>query len=156
MLNFAYGSNLDEAQMISRCESAKFISVASLKEYQIAFTRESKKRGCAVADIVKKKGSEIWGVIYEISEEDSSKLDAREGYSPVREKIENSYNREIIEVFENGNLNKLKKVSIYIAVKQKNPGLPNKQYLNHILRGARHFGLPTDYIQKLELWDTKD
>ena len=156
MLNFAYGSNLDEAQMISRCESAKFISVASLKEYQIAFTRESKKRGCAVADVVKKKGSEVWGVIYEISEEDSSKLDAREGYSPVREKTENSYNREIIEVFENGDLSKPKKVSIYIAVKQKNPGLPNKQYLDYILRGARNFGLPTDYIQRLELWDTKD
>ena len=95
-------------------------------------------------------------MIYEISEEDSSKLDAREGYSPVREKTENSYNREIIEVFENGDLSKPKKVSIYIAVKRENPGLPNKQYLDHILRGARHFGLPTDYIQRLELWDTKD
>ena len=156
MLNFAYGSNLDEAQMISRCKSAKFISVASLKKYQIAFTRESKKRGCAVADVVKKKGSEVWGVIYEISEEDSSKLDAREGYSPVREKIENSYNREIIEVFENGDLSKPKKVSIYIAEKEENPGLPNKQYLDHILRGARHFGLPIGYIQRLELWATKD
>ena len=156
MLSFAYGSNLDETQMISRCKSAKFICIASLKKYQIAFTRKSKKRGCAVADVVKKKGSEVWGVIYEISEEDIGNLDKCEGYSPVREKIENSYNREIIEVFENGDLSKPKKVSIYIAEKGENPGLPNKQYLDHILRGARHFGLPTDYIQRLELWDTKD
>ena len=156
MLNFAYGSNLDKVQITKRCESAKFISIASLKGYQIAFTRKSKIGEYAVADVVKKKDSEVWGVIYEISEEDSSKLDAREGYSPVREKTENSYNREIIEVFENGDLSKPKKVSIYIAEKGENPGLPNKQYLDHILRGARHFGLPTDYIQRLELWDTKD
>lgn len=156
MLNFAYGSNLDKVQFIKRCKSAKFISIASLKGYQIAFTRESKIGEYAVADVVKKKDSEVWGVIYEISEEDSGNLDECEGYIPVREKIKNCYNREIIEVFENGDLSKPKKVSIYIAVKQKNPGLPNKQYLDYILRGARHFGLPTDYIQRLELWDTKD
>ena len=142
--------------MISRCKSAKFISVASLKEYQIAFTRESTSRGCAVADVVKKKGSEVWGVIYEISEEDIGNLDKCEGYIPLQEKKSNCYNRETIEVFENCDLSKPKKVSIYIAVKEENPGLPNKQYLDHILRGARHFGLPTDYIQRLELWDTKD
>ena len=70
--------------------------------------------------------------------------------------LSNCYNREIIEVFENGDLSKPKKVSIYIAVKQENPGLPNKKYLGHIIRGAIHFDLPTDYIQKLKLWNTKD
>ena len=71
MLNFAYGSNLDKVQIIKRCESAKFISIASLKRYQIAFTRESKIGEYAVADVVKKKDSEVWGVIYEISEKDT-------------------------------------------------------------------------------------
>ena len=142
--------------MTSRCESAKFICIASLKEYRIAFTRKSERKKCAVASVVKKKGSEVWGVIYEISEGDSANLGESEGYTSVREKVKNCYNREIIEVFENGDLSKPKKVSIYIAVKQENPGLPNKKYLGHIIKGAIHFGLPTDYIQKLKLWDTKD
>ena len=156
MLNFAYGSNLDKVQFIKRCKSAKFISIASLKGYQIAFTRESKIGEYAVADVVKKKDSEVWGVIYEISEKDCNKLDKFEGYIPEREKRKNCYNREIMEVLENGDPNKLKKVSIYIAVKQENPGLPSKEYLDHILRGARHFGLPPDYIQRLERWETND
>ena len=61
-----------------------------------------------------------------------------------------------MEVLENGDPNKPKKVSIYIAVKQENPGLPSKEYLDHILRGARHFCLPPDYIQRLQRWETND
>jgi gamma-glutamylcyclotransferase (GGCT)/AIG2-like uncharacterized protein YtfP len=86
LLNFAYGSNLDKVQIIKRCKSAKFISIASLKGYQIAFTRKSKIGEYAVADVVKKKDSEVWGVIYKISEKDCSKLDKFEGYIPEREK----------------------------------------------------------------------
>ena len=154
MLNFAYGSNLDKVQIIKRCESAKFISIASLKGYQIAFTRKSKIGEYAVADVVKKKDYEVWGVIYEISRDDCNDLDICEGYKPDREKEKNCYNRKIMEVFEKGDPNKPRKVWIYVAVKEENPGLPSKEYLGHILRGAKHFDLPLDYIQKLEQFET--
>ena len=150
MLNFAYGSNLDEDQMVDRCESAKYIGNACLKGYRLDFTRFSDTRGCAVADVVEEEGSEVWGVIYEISEEDCNKLDGCEGYRPGRAKKENAYNREVIEVFENGDPDRPKEVSIYIANKQTNPGYPSREYQDHILKGARHFNLPESYIEMLE------
>lgn len=113
------------------------------------FTRFSKQRGCAVADVVEGEGSEVWGVIYEISEEGCKELDRCEGYRPSRGRKENAYNREIIEVFENCDSGRPKKVSIYIANKQINPGHPSKEYLDHILKGARHFDLPESYIEML-------
>ena len=58
MLYFAYGSNLDKDQMAVRCTSARYIANACLKEYRLDFTRFSKTRGCAVADVVEEDGSE--------------------------------------------------------------------------------------------------
>jgi len=150
MLNFAYGSNLDEDQMVDRCQSAKYIGHACLKGYRLDFTRFSNERGCAVADVVEEEGSEVWGVIYEIREEDCKELDRYEDYRPGRAKKENAYNREIIEVFENCDPGRPRKVSIYIANKQTNPGHPSKEYLDHILKGARHFDLPGSYIEMLD------
>ena len=155
MLNFAYGSNLDKVQITKRCESAKFISIASLKGYQIAFTRKSKIGEYAVAGVVKKKDSEVWGVIYEISEEDCNELDECEGYLSSTYKDDNAYNREIIEVFENCDLDKPKKVSIYIANQEPNPGRPSKEYLGLILGGARYYDFPESYIEMLEQVKTK-
>ena len=155
MLYFAYGSNLDKDQMVDRCESAKYIGNACLKGYRLDFTRFSDTRGCAVADVVEEDGSEVWGVIYEISEEDCNELDECEGYRLGRAKKENAYNREIIEVFENCDLDKPKKVSIYIANQEPNPGRPSKEYLGLILGGARYYDFPESYIEMLEQVKTK-
>jgi len=52
MLYFAYGSNLDFAQMRDRCPSALFVAIAKLPDHRLAFTRKSIKRACGVADAV--------------------------------------------------------------------------------------------------------
>tara|TARA_B100000315_G_scaffold256349_1_gene302055 strand:- start:1921 stop:2394 length:474 start_codon:yes stop_codon:yes gene_type:complete len=156
MLYFAYGSNLDKAEMARRCKSAKDEGVACLKGYRLDFTRYSANRGGAVADVVEEEGCAVWGVVYEISEEDCRKLDRCEGYDPDRAKGANSYNRKIIEVFEKGNSNKPKKVSIYIANREPDPGLPSQEYLDYILRGARDrcSDFPPSYIEMLEQVET--
>jgi hypothetical protein len=45
MFYFAYGSNLNWAQMWGRCPSASFMEVASLPNHRLAFTRYSSSRG---------------------------------------------------------------------------------------------------------------
>jgi gamma-glutamylcyclotransferase (GGCT)/AIG2-like uncharacterized protein YtfP len=153
MLYFAYGSNLDKDQMARRCQSAAFLNVASLKGYRLAFTRHSNSWDCAVASVLEDENSEVWGVIYEISEEDCKKLDEFEDYQPDRIETKNSYNREIIEVFEKGDPNKPRKAAIYIAVKQKHPGSPSSGYLRLIRDAALFLDFPYSYIQML--WHLK-
>jgi len=41
MLYFAYGSNMDWAQMRSRCRTARFVCVEKLKDHRLAFTRKA-------------------------------------------------------------------------------------------------------------------
>jgi len=48
------------------------------------------------------------------------------------------------------------KAEVYFAVPTENPGLPSRDYRDQILRGAREWGLPQDYIeQDLETIETQ-
>ncbi|MBB3178254.1 ABC transporter substrate-binding protein [Variovorax sp. Sphag1AA] len=64
---FAYGSNMLHDQIGARCPSQKFICVAELPGYRLAFTRYSPKRQCGVADIVPAPGESVWGALFEMS-----------------------------------------------------------------------------------------
>jgi gamma-glutamylcyclotransferase (GGCT)/AIG2-like uncharacterized protein YtfP len=147
MLYFAYGSNLDWTQMKQRCPSARFYSIAVLCGHRLAFTRYSTKRGCGVADAVPEKGSEVWGVVYEISEGDISSLDKSEDYRPGR--AENAYVREEVRVLPDGLDDSPQLVAIYFVCKQPNLFLPGKEYKDLILNGARHWKLPEKYIRSV-------
>ena len=145
MLYFAYGSNMEWKQMRDRCPSASFVGVARLRDHRLAFTRESKRRKCGVADAVADDGSEVWGVVYQIDERDVGKLDANEDYRPGRQ--ENAYQRESRHVFVDGNKKNPLEVAVYFANPEDQPPLPNQAYKDLILAGAKHWHLPDEYIQ---------
>src|SRR5436853_668250 len=86
VLYFAYGSNMDWAQMNKRCPSARFVGIAALTEHRVGFTRRSVNRGCGVADVIPEAGRKVWGVVYEVSDLDLDRLDKSEGYQPGRHK----------------------------------------------------------------------
>jgi gamma-glutamylcyclotransferase len=150
MLYFAYGSNMDFTQMQDRCSSAKFLCVAKLAEHRLAFTRLSKNRGCGVSDAVASKGDSVWGVVYEVSENDMTLLDGSEGFQVGRPKSKNSYNCEQIQVWRDGEQNQPMLVWIYLGNPQPNPPLPNAEYKNLLVNGATHWGLPASYIEQLK------
>ena len=145
---FAYGSNMNWPQMRERCPSTRFVGTALLPNYRMAFTRNSIKRDCGVADALPAHGQKMWGVVYELSERDIGKLDTLEGYRLGQEK--NSYFRRECIVLLNGNDQEPLKVFTYFGDPQPNPPLPNIDYKNLILSGARHWHLPAEYIRQLE------
>ena len=148
MLYFAYGSNMDWAQITARCPSTRYVTVAMLGDHRLAFTRRSVNRGCGVADAVHESGRKVWGVVYEVSDLDLGRLDTSEGYLPGRDR--NSYWRRECVVFANGNEDEPHTAATYFADPQTNPPLPNRSYKELILSGARHWHLPPEYIAELE------
>jgi gamma-glutamylcyclotransferase (GGCT)/AIG2-like uncharacterized protein YtfP len=150
VLYFAYGSNLDWAQMRQRCPSARFVCVAKLPGHKLAFTHKSRDRGCGVADVIPDANAEVWGAVYQIDERDIGSLDGSEGYSPGRALAQNSYNRKEQHVFSDGDSKKPLATWIYIAQRQENPHLPNAAYKNLIVEGAKFWHLPAQYIAELE------
>ena len=145
---FAYGSNLDWAQMRQRCPSARFISVAKLPDHKLAFTRKSITRGCGVVDVIPQPNAEVWGAVFEIDERDIGSLDKSEGFSPGR--VQNSYTREERHVLTDGDAEKPLAAVIYIAQKENQPPLPNAEYKALIVEGAKFWHLPPHYVAELE------
>jgi len=150
MLYFAYGSNMDAAQMNERCPSAKFVCRAKLPAHRLAFTRRSLRRGCGVADVLRDKTKHVWGVVYELVESDLDALDRDEDFRPGRPDNQNNYTRENCHVWHEGDENRPLLATIYRGHPQPNPPLPDWDYKNLIVTGARHWKLPPYYIQELE------
>lgn len=148
MLYFAYGSNMNFSQIKDRCPSASFLGTAKLIDYTMAFTRESTKRKCGVADIVPCNTASVWGVIYQINEVELGALDKSEGFNPNRE--ENAYIRKEVMVFRDGQSNQPFTAMTYIVQnKSKHHIPPSKEYLSLIISGAEMWHLPSEYIQQL-------
>lgn len=156
-LHFAYGSNMDERQMRDRCPSAEFKWAAKLEGWRLCFPRYSRKRHGGVASIEEAGGQEVWGVVFEIPEDEWKELDKSEGYKPGRAREKNSYQREEMNVVDTeGNEHQCR---VYIANSAK-PYKPSREcYLNYIIRGAEQHlenGIPGAYIEELRRIETNE
>ncbi|MBI2388661.1 MAG: gamma-glutamylcyclotransferase [Deltaproteobacteria bacterium] len=84
VLTFAYGSNLDRAQMRERCPDATPVGRAVLRGYRIAFAGASRRwDGAGVATLLPARARTVSGVLYALSEESLAVLDRFEGHPHV-------------------------------------------------------------------------
>lgn len=133
---FAYGSNLCVRQMAQRCPDATDPRRATLADHDWLIN----ERG--VATVEPFTGSEVHGVVWQVSDRDLATLDSAEGV-PVR------YRRDRLTVStEDGPSSAWVYIDHRVA-----PGPPRPGYLERILDGARHHGLPHRWIEFLERWD---
>jgi hypothetical protein len=150
MLYFAYGSNLDWVQMRQRCPLAKFVCRAKLPAYQLAFTIKDAERRCGVADVLPDKSKDVWGVVYELPSKEVKDLDKDEDYRPGKPYDQSEYTREDHYVWREGDAKQPLLVALYRGHPQLDPPLPNDDYKDLIVNGAKHWNLPTEYIRQLE------
>ncbi|MCP3167324.1 gamma-glutamylcyclotransferase [Corallococcus exiguus] len=80
MLYFAYGSNLDRAQMRTRCPGATVEARATLPGYTLVFGGFSRRWGGGVASLQRVRGAHVEGLLYRLDTEDLQALDAYEGH----------------------------------------------------------------------------
>ena len=141
---FAYGSNMDPAQMRERCpESDLSWFAAEARGWKLCFPRQSKKRKGGVGSIAREDGASVWGVVFAVSERDLLRLDAYEGVSTK------AYRRELIDVVDNQG--RQSKVWTYFAAPSGQGDIPpHKDYIALYVKGATYFGLPPEYVESLK------
>ena len=140
MYYFAYGSNLNWAQMQRRCPSSRFICIARLPDYRFGITRHSRLRNCGTANVVAAQGQEVWGAVYEVCDEELIILDS----------FEDGYRRQILPVFGLNREEVPFNALVYVAELELDVPLPNAEYKRLILEGAKHWNLPSPYLSRLE------
>lgn len=127
-------------QMQRRCPSSRFVCVGKLSDYRFAIARHSRLRDCGTANIFCEKGSEVWGIVYEVDDQDLNTLDS----------FEDGYRRENVRVFGGGDSQRPVEVLVYIAEKEDPVPLPNREYKRLMVEGAKHWNVPESYRLMLE------
>lgn len=139
---FAYGSNMNWPQMQRRCPSARFVCVARLAGYQFGITRHSRLRDCGTANVFPAPGKEVWGIVYDVGEDDLLRLDG----------FEDGYRREFLSVRDTAG--QPLSVLVYVAELEPNVPPPNAEYKRLIIEGAKHWGISAMYLGLLEKMET--
>ena len=140
MLHFAYGSNMDPERMHQRCPDAAGPQVAALADFRFAISA----RG--IANILPFDGTQVYGVLWTVSERDLENLDKLEG-------IADGITRRQSLAVQAASGERVDAV-VYLAPDEAT-GPPKEGYLERVLRGARIARLPEGYITELEEWATK-
>ena len=133
---FAYGSNLCVQQMALRCPDAVNPRPATLTDHDWLIN----ERG--VATVEPFDGSQVHGVVWELSDHDLATLDSAEGV-PVR------YRRDRLTVHTDDG-----PAEAWVYIDHRvDPGPPRPGYLERIIDGALHHGLPQRWVDFLRRWD---
>ena len=139
---FAYGSNLDQAQMSQRCPMAKGLGVAVLDGHRLSFTAFSRRWRGGVADVVEAMGHKVWGFLYELTPADLSALDAYEGYPHL-------YDRRLLHVVPEVH-HAAVEAWVYFVASKRDFVTPSAEYLAVLVECAKAFGFPQQYVTDLE------
>ena len=141
---FCYGSNMNTERITERCSSSRFISRAKVNGYKLLFNKRSKDKSGKANLIYTGDKSSVWGVIFDISEDQKPLLDKAEGlgkgYDEYKLIVINDLGEEIECV-------------CYIATDEKyldNNLKPYDWYKEYCLIGAKQHNLPDDYILTIE------
>ncbi len=137
---FAYGSNMNWPQMQRRCPSSRFVCVGRLADYHFGITRHSRLRDCGTANVFPAPGKEVWGIVYDISDEELLILDG----------FEDGYRREMLSVYPAENGKRPLEALVYVAAIEENVPCPNAEYRWLIIEGATYWKLPASYLAVLE------
>lgn len=145
MLYFAYGSNMHTGRLRARVRSANALRSARLTNHSLRFHKRSYKDGSGKGDAYFTGNPDdiVWGVIFELDDEDKPALDRHEG-------LGFGYNEQEVTVTDiEGNQQRL---VMYVAAETYiNPNLqPYTWYKNFVVEGARQHALPADYINHIE------
>jgi AIG2-like family len=155
VIYFAYGSNMDPAQMRARCPGSRARGAGYLAGHRLHFPRWSPRRRHAVASIEAHHQGGVWGVVYDMTPVDWTKLHPFEGHI-AEGHVENGYDLIRVEVsIETATIS----ARTYIAVPdpgRPDAGMTSVRYRQQLINGAIAHRLPADYLAMLRKVPTFD
>ena len=146
---YAYGSNMDLAQITDRIGRCPQREPGTLRGYVLRFNKQAwKKPGQAFANIEESKGEAAPGILYDITE---AELEIIDGYESVKF---DHYERHSVLVETSAG--EVVQAVAHVACEGRiQEGLlPTRKYLNRLLAGAEL--LPDDHVQWLQQQDVLD
>jgi gamma-glutamylcyclotransferase len=141
---FAYGANMHHSTFIERRRMRPSEQrVGRLPGYRLRFNLDGIPRGrAAPANIQADRESEVWGVLYRITNRELVRLNVTEGvpgprYQPVQLPVEDADGQAVSAIS-------------YVAEGNSKDGHPSLRYITLLRDGARAHALPEYWITYLD------
>ena len=139
---FAYGSNLDPGTFLGRRRMRPVETrVGVLEGFELRFDLPIGPGERGVANVAPRPGDAVWGVAYRLTHPEAERLDRTEGVH------RGAYLRLSIELRETASI--VLPAFTYHSSRGVAGRKPSRRYLGLILAGARHHGLPAEYVERL-------
>ena len=137
---FAYGANMDVETLKERNVSFKPVVTGKVRDVRLVFHVPGGDN-TGKADLMDDRRSHVHGVVYDVPESSLAGLDVYETEERGR------YRRQQVTVqTAQGELS----CAIYRGAKFRSGLKPSEEYLNRLIRGALHHGLPGHYLTFLQ------
>lgn len=130
-------------RLTDRVHSARAVTIAQLHKHKLKFHKKSKKDGSAKCDAEYTNNVKdvVYGVVFQILASEKPELDKQEGKGA-------GYEEKIVSVItQNG---ETLDVVTYYATNIDPLIMPYDWYKEHVIRGARENGLPSEYIATID------
>jgi hypothetical protein len=154
MIYFAYGADLNPAQLSRWAPTYRSIGVGRLPGYRLTFPRYSPEWRGALASVEPSPNAAVFGALYEVPADDIPVLHHERGYDPdgPPELNEHLFREVSVRRLTPGDT---LSAWTYIAVPDKTAAaMPSPAYLNAMLDGARYHRLPRAYVVVLQATKT--
>jgi gamma-glutamylcyclotransferase (GGCT)/AIG2-like uncharacterized protein YtfP len=141
VLYFAYGSNMDPTHMAHRVPNARAVGPARLDGFRLAFSVYSTEWQGGAANLELAEKSHVWGVLWEVPEDETSGLDAFQGHPTF-------FRREdvVVEAAEGS----LIALTYRVAHQEGSYVRPTDAYLNTLYSAIRIHGLPPEALDEVD------
>ena len=136
---FAYGSNMDEAQMAHRCPDAVMLAMVTIPDYRFALDK------AGVATILPARENHVEGVLWSVTPEDIKNLDWYEGVAA------GCYRKEMLPIddFKPGC-----EALVYLSNRDLTPRRERSGYMERIIQAAIDHRFTKSYIRFLKTFCT--
>jgi gamma-glutamylcyclotransferase len=137
---FAYGSNMDPRHMVARVPNARALGPARLDGFRLVFNIYSTEWKCGAPNLEPNERAHVWGVVWEVPEDEARGLDAYQGHPTFFRK------EEVLVEGPSG----LSLVWTYRVAHQEGYVRPSDEYLNGLRAAIRVHGLPPEALDILD------
>ena len=138
---FIYSDNLNPTQLKRRAPEHKPVCKAYLPDHSVQFCRWSSQWRCGLPSVIPSPGEKVWGMIFDITDEDLKLLDEFEGEVP-----EGAFTHLTVTVITEEGDKEL--VTTHVA-RPIGKFKPKEHYLDWVIKGLKHWKMPDECV---DLW----
>ena len=146
-LFFAYAVLMNRGHMSQICPDAEPLGRALLRGYRLIFPRSSGVWMGGIPSLQEQEGEQVWGVLWRVCPDHKPELDRYQGF--LGASGDNVFT-PLLVVVEDADGRPREAFAYQSSRSGRNSFQPSPEFVDTVVRAAREFQLPDDYIAALE------